>query len=436
MLRWRMAVLVSAAIAISYLDRQAFPNAFNAISHDIHFTKTDKAFLDSAFLVTYGLMYIGGGKLMDFLGTRRGFAIVMVFWSVACMSHGFANGFWMLAASRLMLGFGEGGGFPAATRTVAEWFPVRERSVAMGMMNAGTAVGAVAAAPLILIWILPNVHWFGVTSWRWVFFITGTFGVAWTVWWLSDYERPERHSGLGEEERELLRPVMDAPLRNAETAAPIPASRLLGFKETWGLMGAKFLTDAAWYFYLFWLPVYMQDARHFDYKGTGAVTWIPPAASGIGCLCGGFLSSWLLDHGRSVNFSRKAALGASAACMPFVVLVPFVSVPWVIVIFSLAYFGQQSWSTLVMTVPTDLFPKRAVGTVAGFVGFGGAMGGVSLGQLAGYLLDHGYSYVPIMAVAGSLHVLAFFLILLMLPRVRQLMPEDQAIDAGVVGGAT
>ena len=417
-MRWRIAILVSTAIAISYLDRQAFPNAFNAISKDIPFSKTDKALLDSAFLVTYGLMYVGGGKLMDWLGTRRGFLIVMIFWSLACAAHGLATGFWMLAAARLLLGFGEGGGFPAATRAVAEWFPVRERSLAMGIMNAGTAIGAVVAAPLILILILPNVHWFGIASWRWVFFITGGFGLLWTVWWVCDYHRPEHHPRLSPDERRALGAVLEsAPDRGA---GPIPLLHLLAHRETWGLMAAKFLTDAAWYFYLFWLPIYMQDARGFDYKGTGSVTWIPPAASGIGCLVGGALSGHLLARGHSIDFSRKAALAASAACMPFVILVPFVSVPWVIAIFSLAYFGQQSWSTLVMTLPMDLFPKRAVGTVAGFVGFGGAMGGVSLGQLAGYLLDHKFSYVPIMAVAGSLHVAALCVILLTVRRIAPL----------------
>jgi ACS family hexuronate transporter-like MFS transporter len=295
MLRWRIALLVSVAIAISYLDRQAFPNAFSAISREIPFSKTDKALLDSAFLITYGLMYIGGGKLMDRLGTRRGFAIVMVFWSIACMSHGIATGFWMLAMSRLMLGIGEGGGFPAATRAVAEWFPVRERSTAMGIMNAGTAVGAVVAAPLILIIIIPHVHWLNISSWRWVFLITGSFGLIWTIWWLLDYHRPERHPALGTVERATLASVLDPPAKPFEPAIPI--SRLLSFRETWALMFAKFLTDAAWYFYLFWLPVYMQDARGYDYKGTGSVTWIPPAASGIGCLCGGMLSSSLLTRG-------------------------------------------------------------------------------------------------------------------------------------------
>jgi len=188
---------------------------------------------------------------------------------------------------------------------------------------------------------------------------------------------------------------------------------------------AKFLTDAAWYFYLFWLPKYLYDARHFDYKATGSVVWIPPAASGIGALVGGAFSSWLLRRRNSVDFSRKMALGASAVLMPFTMLVPYVSVPWTIAIFSLAFFGQQSWSTLVMILPTDLFPRSVVGTIAGLVGFGGAMGGVLLGTLAGYLLDHGCSYKPVLCIAGSLHVVAFTVILVLVREIRpvSLVPE-------------
>jgi ACS family hexuronate transporter-like MFS transporter len=195
---------------------------------------------------------------------------------------------------------------------------------------------------------------------------------------------------------------------------------LLSFRETWGVVAAKFLSDAAWYFYLFWLPKYLYDARGFDIKAVGAIAWIPYAASGVGCLCGGVLSSWLLHRGYSVNAARKIALGLSAAVMPGVILVPHLSVGWAIAAFSLAFFGQQSWSTLVMILPTDLFPKSAVGTVAGLVGFGGAMGGVVLGQLAGYLLDHGFSYGPVLLIAGSLHVVAFLVILACVPTVRPL----------------
>src|SRR5471030_2781682 len=178
MIRWRIALLVSAAVAISYLDRQTLPWAIKAIQADIPISNQAKAFLDSAFLVAYGVMYLVGGRLLDVLGTRRGFFAVMIFWSFACASHGFAGGVLMLAASRLLLGVGEGGGFPAATRVIAEWFPVAERSTAMGIVNAGSAVGAVIAPPLIT-WVLLNASWLGLAHWRWVFFLTGAFGIVW-----------------------------------------------------------------------------------------------------------------------------------------------------------------------------------------------------------------------------------------------------------------
>ena len=201
--RWRVAVFVSAAIAISYLDRQTLPWAITAIQRDIPISNQVKAFLDSAFLVTYGLMYLGGGRLVDALGTRRGFLTIMLFWSLACASHGLAGSFGivdllglpfsvlMLAASRLLLGVGEGGGFPAATRVVTEWFPVDERSTAMGIINAGTAVGAVIAPPLIAL-VLLRANWFDIAPWRYVFFVTGALGLVWTLWWWLFYRPAER----------------------------------------------------------------------------------------------------------------------------------------------------------------------------------------------------------------------------------------------------
>jgi len=415
--RWRIALLVCAAITISYLDRQTLPVAIGEIRKEIPITNTVKAFLDSAFLLTYGIMYVVGGRLMDVLGTRRGFFWIMIFWSVACASHGLAGGVVMLAASRLLLGAGEGGGFPAATRVVAEWFPVKERSTAMGIINAGTGFGGIIAPPLIA-WVVLHVSWFDISSWRWVFFITGGLGLMWTIWWALSYFTPATHPGLGAEERELLRSVGgkdDAPM-----PSPVSIPELLRFRETWGIISAKFLTDAAWYFYMFWLPKYLLDVRGFDIKAVGSVAWIPFAAAAVGCLVGGGLSSWLLHRGFAIGPARKIALGLSAVVMPCVMFVPQVSVPWVIFLFSVAFFGQQSWSTLVMILPTDLFPKQSLGTVAGLVGLGGALGGVVLGQFAGYLLDHGFSYTPILAVAGSLHVIAFILICLVIPKIQPL----------------
>jgi ACS family hexuronate transporter-like MFS transporter len=403
-LRWSIAFLVSAAIAISYLDRQTLPWAITAIQADIPFSNQIKAGLDSAFLVTYGLMYVGGGLLLDRLGTRRGFFCIMIFWSLACASHGFAGGVIALAASRLLLGAGEGGGFPAATRAVAEWFPASDRATAMGIINGGTAVGAVAAPPLIAM-VLTNADWFGVAPWRWVFFLTGAIGLLWTVWWWKGYRTP----------------IQSGEISESRSQPKTSLVSLLQHRETWAIVGAKFLSDGAWYFYLFWLPKYLFDAFQLDIKTAGGIGWIPYTASGIGCLVGGGFSSWLLKGGMSVNASRKLALGASAALMPWVMLAPQLhSVGWVIVIFSLAFFGQQSWSTLVMILPTDMISKRAVGTLAGLVGFGGAMGGVLLGQIVGWLRDHGYSYTPALMISGSLHIAAFILICLVIPRIQPL----------------
>ena len=246
-----------------------------------------------------------------------------------------------------------------------------------------------------------------ISPWRWVFFITGAFGLVWTIWWHNEYFAPDKHPRVQPAERAILRSVA-VPM--GVKLPTVPIAELFRFRETWGIVTAKFLTDAAWYFYMFWLPKYLLDARGFNIKGVGSVAWIPFAAAALGCLVGGGLSSWLLHRGYSVNASRKIALGISAAMMPSVMLVPYASVPWVIFLFSVAFFGQQSWSTLVMILPTDLFPRHALGTVAGFVGLGGALGGVVLGQLAGFLLDHGFSYTPVLTIAASLHMTAFFLI--------------------------
>jgi ACS family hexuronate transporter-like MFS transporter len=409
-LRWRIAVLVSAAIAISYLDRQTLPVAIKAIERDIPVTNQQFSLLQTAFLITYAVMYAAGGRLLDVLGTRLGFTIIMVFWSLACASHGLATTFGLLAACRLLLGAGEGGGFPAATRAVAEWFPVKERATAMGIMNAGTALGMVVAPPLIALML-------SFASWRSIFFVTGALGLVWTVWWRRAYFPPEEHPRLGEQERAVLQSVLEAPPGGE---ASLGWLQLLRFRQTWGLVAAKFLSDAAWYFYLFWLPKYLYDARGFDIKTVGTFAWIPPAAAGLGCLVGGWFSSYLLERQLPLNRARKLALGASAFVMPTILFVPGVPVAWAIALFSLAYFGQQSWSTLVMILPTDIFPRSAVGAVAGLVGFGGAMGGVVFGQAVGYLLDHGFGYGVVFAIAGSLHVLAFAVICLTIPRIQPL----------------
>jgi ACS family hexuronate transporter-like MFS transporter len=391
--RWRVALLIAAAIAISYFDRQTLPVAIKAIQHEIPVSNFQFGQLNLAFLLAYGAMYAAGGKLIDALGTRKGFFLIMVWWSLACASHGLAAGFGMLAASRLLLGMGEGGGFPAATKAVAEFFPAAERSTAMGLINAGTAVGAVIAPPGIALVI-------GTLGWRWVFFISGAIGLAWSCGW---------HRSMAGE---------------AQAAPPAPPGtgwlKLLYHRQVCGLVAAKFLSDAAWFVYMSWLAKYLYDVRGFDTAHVGYFAWIPFAASGVGSLSGGWFSSRLIRSGHSLDFSRKLALGLSAALMPWIFFVTHAPVRWAIVLFAMAFFGQQSWSALVMTVPADIFPRAAVGSVAGLVGMGGALGGAIFNLAVGYMLDHKMGYGVVFGMLSTFHVIAFAIILLVVGRIRPL----------------
>ena len=385
--RWYPVVLVTAAIAISYFDRQTLPVAIAAIQHNIPISEQQFSYLQTAFLLSYAALYVLGGRMLDLIGTRRGFAIIMLWWSVACGLHGLATGFGLLLCSRFLLGMGEGGGFPAAVRVVAEWIPPEKRSTAVGIINAGTAVGSVAAPPLIGFILLHS-------GWRAVFFTSGAIGLVWVLWWVLTY----RSDGTAS-------PAQTADLRGR--ASELSLSKLLGIRSVQALVFAKFMSDSAWYFLLFWLPKYLYDARHFDIKQVSYFAWIPYAASGLGSLIGGVFSSYLLQRGSSLDRSRKVALGISAAFMPVVILVPAVPVSVALALFSVAFFCQQSWSGLIMTVPADIFPLSAVGSVSGWVGFAGAMGGAVFGVIAGYLLQHGFGYGTLFSLVGCFHLIAF-----------------------------
>ena len=413
-----IAVLLFLAITNSYMDRNTLAVAVNAVRGTFPISDGDFARLNSYFLFAYALMYVGGGRLMDALGTRSGFFWITIFWSLAVMSHGLATGIAGLAVSRLLLGVGEGGGFPAITKAVSEWFPARERSTAIGFVNAGTAAGGVLAPPLIAL-ILSFRGWPLGEPWRWVFFLSGSTGFLWAIWWLWDYYPAARHPRLSAAERQEIAEVIEAQ-RNPSQAeqAGIPWLRFFGYRQVWGLMVCKGVGDAVWYFIAFWLPKYLMDVREYDIRDVGAFAWMPWAAAGVGCLVVGSFSSWLIGRGLSVDAARKIALGAAVSVMPALLLVPYVSSRWVIVPFAIGYFGQQGWSTLVMTLPADLFPRRAVGSVAGLVGFGGASGGIVFGELSGRYLDaNPLDYAPIFAVAGLLHIASFLVILVTIRRI-------------------
>ncbi len=410
MLRWRIAFLVSIAIAISYLDRQAFPNAFKAISLDIPFTKTDKALLDSAFLVTYGLMYIGGGKLMDFLGTRKGFLVVMIFWSLACASHGIAAGFWMLAASRLMLGIGEGGGFPAATRAVAEWFPVRERALATGWFNAGTNVGAVLC-PLFVKWMYD--HW----GWQTTFYATGATGFLWVAAWLWIYETPEKHPRLAPSELAYIKEGQQ--LVTVEDAkGTVPVFTLLRYRAVWAYLLASIFAGPAWGFYQFFLPDFLKKAFHLDLT---AMAWWTSAfffLAAIGGVTGGWLAGWLLARGWTVNAARKCSLLACALAVVPVFFAPYAGSVWLaVVIVGLAGSAHQGWSANLFSVVSDTMPRQAISSVVGLGGFLAYFTGGFVNEITGQILQKTGSYVPVFAYFSGMYVLSLLLIQILVPHI-------------------
>ncbi len=400
---WYFVALVTVAIAISYFDRQTLPVAVSAIQRTIPLSDQQFAWLQSAFLIPYALLYVLGGRLLDLIGTRRGFLLIMLWWSIACALHGLAMNFGFLLIARCLLGMGEGGGFPAATRVVAEWIPLDRRSTAMGIINAGTAVGSVLAVPLIGL----ILH---LSGWRMVFFASGAAGLLWVVWWSASY-RGNNTASI-------------ATLDAREIAQCLSFLDIIGMRRVQVIVFAKFMSDSAWYFYLFWLPKYMYDVRGYDLKHVSYYLWIPYAASGVGSFLGGWFSSRLLARGHSLDFSRKLALGLSALFMPVVMLVPHVPVSWALALFSIAFFCQQSWSGLIMTLPADIFPLSAVGTVSGLIGFGGAIGGAIFGVVAGFLLGHGFGYGTLFVLVGSFHLIGFLAILLLAGRLQPLKTPD------------
>ncbi len=394
---WYFVLLVSVAIAISYFDRLTLPVAIASIQHNIPLSNEQFSWLQTAFLLSYAALYAIGGRLLDWLGTKRGFLLIMLWWSLACALHSLAAGFVLLLIARFLLGAGEGGAFPAATRVVAEWIGPPQRSTAMGLINAGTAIGSLLAPPIIGFILLHS-------GWRAVFVAAGAAGLGWVLWWALAYPANSASGSGG---------IMDA--QPATTMRWLDVIRLHNVQA---FVFAKFMSDSAWYFLLFWLPKYLYDARGFDIRQVSYYAWIPYAASGLGSFLGGWFSSALLRRGKSLDAARKIALGCSAAAMPVVMLVSLVPVSMALALFSIAFFAQQAWSGLVMTLPADIFPLNAVGTVAGLIGFGGAIGGAIFGVVAGFLLTHGVTYGGLFAAVGTFHLVGFAAIVLRAGRIQ------------------
>lgn len=402
--RWTVCALLFFATTINYIDRQVFSILAPDLQRAIGWNELEYASIVTAFQAAYGIGLMFAGRLLDRFGTRLGYAAALTFWSIAAMAHAAAGSALGFGAARFALGLGESGNFPAAVKTVAEWFPKKERALATGIFNAGTNVGAVAA-PLLVPWLALNY------GWRWAFIATGLSGLLWLIFWLAFYHRPEEHPRVTPGEFAYIR---SDP---AEAAARVPWERLLAFRQTWVFALGKFLTDPVWWFYLFWLPKFLHAQYGLTLDRIGPPLVVVYVLADVGSVAGGWLSSSLIKRGWSINAARKTAMLACALSVTPVIFASRASNMWVAVaFFGLATAAHQGFSANLFTLTSDLFPRHAVGSVVGFGGTAGSIGGMLVSSLAGYLLQWTGNYIPLFMMAGSMYLIALLVIHLLAPK--------------------
>ncbi|HEV7475238.1 MAG TPA: MFS transporter [Pyrinomonadaceae bacterium] len=397
-LRWWIVGLIFLATLINYIDRLTISVLAPVITRDLGLTNTEFGGILTWFLLAYTISQGLSGKLYDRIGTKRGFLCSIVLWSIAAMAHAFARGLASLSVFRFVLGLGEAGNWPGAAKTVAEWFPIRERAFGMAIFNSGAAIGSVVAPPLIV--------WLSLTyGWQTTFIVTGSLGFAWLALWLLFYESPDRHKWLSEEERHLIRVGQRTETEGTMTTELAHAPRwreLLRYRQVWAIVLARFLTDPIWWLYISWLPKYLADARGFSLVKIGLFAWVPYVAADAGSLSGGWMSGYLITRGWSVDHARKVVILIAALLMPAGILAAFAHDAMVaLALIGVVLFGFQVWINNVQTLPSDFFSDKAVASVAGLGGTGAGIGSMIFIFGTGWVVDR-FSYVPVLVTAGLL----------------------------------
>lgn len=416
--QWVIAFLLCLSTMINYLDRQAIGVVSVDIRKEFSLNEEDYSQILTLFFLAYAIMYAGSGYLVDRLGTRRGFAAFISGWSIAQLLHGFAAGKWSLASYRFLLGLSEPGAWPAAAKAISEWFPAPRRALAMGIFNAGSSLGS-ALAPVTVALITLRY------GWRSAFVFTGLAGMAWLVLWLILYQPPHLSRWLRAEEYSKLKPVL-RPAQEAASARSVHWQTLLGARGCWVLILTRFFTDPVIYFVIFWLPEYLRRERGFNLEQVGKYSWVPFAFGGVGYILGGWLSGRLMHAGWTLARARKFVMALGAAVMPVAILAPLVpTAALAIAATCFITFGHGLWVANLQTIPTDLFRGPEIGTVTGFSGSGGAVGGMLASLGTGYLVTH-FTYAPVFLLAGLMHPLSAILTYALLPD-RFFMNRDLAV---------
>src|SRR5690606_4057363 len=405
--RWVICALIFAATTINYLDRQVISILAPTLSKEFGWSEVDYATIVKWFSFAYACGYLLMGRVSDLIGALKGYALSIGGWSLATMSHAFAQTVGGFSFARAALGITEGGNFPVAIKAVAEWFPKNERAFATGIFNAGTNVGALLAPILVP---LSTVAWGG----EWAFILTGAVGFMWLVAWLSVYRAPERHPRVSAEELAYIR---SDP---AEPEQRIAWLKLLGFRQTWAFVVAKFLTDPIWWFYLYWMPKFLDTSFGVTLSSLALPLIVVYGVADIGSVGGGWLSGAFMNRGWSANKGRKVAMLIAALCIVPTVFAPHASSMWLAVAFvSVAAASHQWWSANLFTAACDMFPRRATASIVGLGGFAGSMGGFLFQWLTGYILQQtGSNYGLIFVFCGVAYLLALGLFHLIVPKLQ------------------
>ncbi|KAA9020288.1 MULTISPECIES: MFS transporter [Sphingobium] len=405
--RWVVVALLFAATAINYVDRQMIGVLKPTLSAEMAWSETDYANIVFWFQAAYAVGYLGFGRIVDLVGARFGYAIAVVIWTIAHMAHGGVHSVTQFAMARFGLGVGESGNFPAGIKAVTEWFPQKERAFAIGLFNAGANIGAIVT-PLLVPWLTVAY------GWRVAFYATGIFGVLWLIAWLALYRKPEAHKKISAEELAYIRQDPADPVQ------PIGWGRLITVRETWAYAIGKFCIDPIWWFFLFWLPGYLGTRYGLDLLSFGPPLVAIYLLSDLGSVAGGWMSGRLMKAGKSVNAARKLTMLLCACAVLPVFFAQSIDNLWVaVLIIGIATAAHQAFSANLYTLPSDLFPRGAVGSVVGIGGTVGAMGGMAMAKYAGYVLDSIGSYTPLFAVAASAYFVALAAVHLLSPRLER-----------------
>ncbi len=405
-MRWTVCAMLFVATSINYMDRQVIALLKPTLQQSIGLTELNYGYIVDAFQIAYAAGLLGVGRLIDRLGTRVGYMLVMAVWSLSAMGHALATSAMEFGVARFCLGWGESGNFPAAIKTVAEWFPPKDRSLATGIFNSGANIGAILA-PAFVPWVTLRYGWHAA------FLITGLFGLPWIVWWFLRYHTPQGSPQVGEG---MLR---QAP-STTDAAPTISWRRLLSFRQTWGFSLAKFLTDPIWWFYLYWLPSYFSSKFNLSLAHLGLPLIIIYNVSAVGSIGGGWLPAPFRRMGLSSSYARLAAMLFCGAVVVPIYTAAGLKTEWAaIALLSLAAGAHQGFSANLFTTASDMFPRSAVGTVVGIGGMAGALGGAVFAFFAGHVLQLTHSYRILFAIAACAYLVAVLILCLLAPELKK-----------------